>query len=168
MEATFSVCFLGPYKVSKIGYGLFSYALQPAKHPSTSFMGAILEEFLVMLYFLLQFFCQDRMLSDWLVPAHSTPFSSETCLTFYNAPPCTALCNTDQNCTSLYCSLLDSAVLNSTLLSNKKHLLSQNNISTSPATVTKVTTDWIPDISSCKYSKLEVWEYVACLILAEI
>ena len=58
MEATFSVCFLGPYKVSKIGYGLFSYALKPAKHPSTSFMGAILEEFLVMLYFLLQFFAR--------------------------------------------------------------------------------------------------------------
>ena len=47
MEATFSVWFLGPYKVSKIGYGLFSYALQPAKRTSVSFMGAILEEYLV-------------------------------------------------------------------------------------------------------------------------
>ena len=47
MEATFSVWFLGPYKVSKIGNGLFSYALQPAKPTSTSFMGAILEEYLV-------------------------------------------------------------------------------------------------------------------------
>ena len=37
-----------PYKVSKIGYGLFSYALQPAKRTSASFMGAILEEYLVM------------------------------------------------------------------------------------------------------------------------
>jgi hypothetical protein len=47
MEATFSGWFLGPYKVSKIGYGLFSYALQPAKHTSASFMGAILKEYLV-------------------------------------------------------------------------------------------------------------------------
>ena len=47
MEATFSGCFLGPYKVRKIGYCLFSYALQPDKHSSTSFMGAILEEYLV-------------------------------------------------------------------------------------------------------------------------
>ena len=47
MEATFSGWFLGPYKVSKIGYGLFSYALQPAKYTSASFMGAILEEYLV-------------------------------------------------------------------------------------------------------------------------
>ena len=39
--------FLGPYKVSKIGYGLFLYALQPAERTSTSFMGAILEEYLV-------------------------------------------------------------------------------------------------------------------------
>ena len=36
-----------PYKVSKIGYGGFSYALQPAKHINASFMGAILEEYLV-------------------------------------------------------------------------------------------------------------------------
>ena len=48
MEATFYGWFLGPYNVSKIGYGLFSYALQPAKHTSASFMGAILEEYLVM------------------------------------------------------------------------------------------------------------------------
>ena len=47
MEATFSGWFLGPYKVSKIGYGLFSYALQPAKRTSASFMGAILKEYLV-------------------------------------------------------------------------------------------------------------------------
>ena len=33
-----------PYKVSKIGYGLFSYALKPAKSNSASFMVAILEE----------------------------------------------------------------------------------------------------------------------------
>ena len=33
--------------VIKIGYGLFSYALQPAKRTSASFMGAILEEYLV-------------------------------------------------------------------------------------------------------------------------
>ena len=52
MEATFSVWFLGPYKVSKIGYGLFSYALQPAKRTSTSFMGAILKEYLVHILFL--------------------------------------------------------------------------------------------------------------------
>ena len=37
-----------PYKVSKFGSHLFSYALQPAKHTSTSFMCAILEECLVM------------------------------------------------------------------------------------------------------------------------
>ena len=43
MEATFSRWFLGPYKVSKIGYGL-----QPAERTSTSFMGAILEEYLVI------------------------------------------------------------------------------------------------------------------------
>ena len=43
----FSSWFLGPYKVSKIGYGLFLYALQSAKHTSASFMGAILEEYLV-------------------------------------------------------------------------------------------------------------------------
>ena len=36
-----------PYKVSKIGYGLFSYALQPAIRTIVSFMGAILEEYLV-------------------------------------------------------------------------------------------------------------------------
>ena len=35
------------YKVGKIGYGLFSYALQHAKRTSASFMGAILEEYLV-------------------------------------------------------------------------------------------------------------------------
>ena len=34
--------------VIKIGYGLFSYALQPAKRTSASFMGAILEEYLVI------------------------------------------------------------------------------------------------------------------------
>ena len=33
--------------VSKIMYGLFSYALQPAKCTSASFMGAILKEYLV-------------------------------------------------------------------------------------------------------------------------
>ena len=33
--------------LSKIGYGLFSYALRPAKRTSASFMGAILEEYLV-------------------------------------------------------------------------------------------------------------------------
>ena len=48
MEATFSGWFLGPYKVSKIGYGLFSYTLQPAKRTSASFMGAILKEYLVL------------------------------------------------------------------------------------------------------------------------
>ena len=47
MEVTFSSWFLGPYKVSKIGYGLFSYALQHAKITSASFMGAILKEYLV-------------------------------------------------------------------------------------------------------------------------
>ena len=47
MEAIFSSWFLGPYKVSKIWYGLFLYALQPAQHTSASFMGAILEEYLV-------------------------------------------------------------------------------------------------------------------------
>ena len=36
-----------PYKVSKIGHRLFSYALQPAKRTSTTFKGAILEEYLV-------------------------------------------------------------------------------------------------------------------------
>ena len=36
-----------PYKVSKIEYGLFSYALQPAKGTSSSFMGAILKEYFV-------------------------------------------------------------------------------------------------------------------------
>ena len=35
------------YKVSKIGYRLFSYALQPVKRTSTSFMGASLEDYLV-------------------------------------------------------------------------------------------------------------------------
>ena len=34
--------------VIKIGYGLFSYALQPAKRTSASFMGAILKEYLVI------------------------------------------------------------------------------------------------------------------------
>ena len=51
MEATFSSWFLGPYKVSKIVYGLFSYALQPAKRTIASFMGANLEEFLVSFNF---------------------------------------------------------------------------------------------------------------------
>ena len=46
----FSGWFLGPYNVSKIGYGLFLYALQPAKHTSASFMGAILEEYLVIFF----------------------------------------------------------------------------------------------------------------------
>ena len=50
MEANFSSWFLGPYKVSKIGYGLFLYALQPAKHTSSSFMGAILKEYLVIVH----------------------------------------------------------------------------------------------------------------------
>ena len=35
-----------PYKVSKIVYGLLSYALQPAKCTSASLMGAILKEYL--------------------------------------------------------------------------------------------------------------------------
>ena len=48
MEATFTSWFLGPYKVSKIVYGLFSYALQPAKCTIASFMGANLEEYLVL------------------------------------------------------------------------------------------------------------------------
>ena len=43
----FFVLLLEPYKVSKFGYGLFSYALQPAKCTITSFIGAILEEYLV-------------------------------------------------------------------------------------------------------------------------
>ena len=47
MEATFFSWFLGPYKVSKVGYGLFLYALKPAKRTSASFMGAVLEEYLV-------------------------------------------------------------------------------------------------------------------------
>ena len=47
MEATFSGWYLGPYKVSKIGYGLISYAMQPVKLISASLMGAILEEYLV-------------------------------------------------------------------------------------------------------------------------
>ena len=51
MEDTFSGWFLGPYKVSKIGYGLFSYALQPARRTSASFMGAILKEYLVSVTF---------------------------------------------------------------------------------------------------------------------
>ena len=37
-----------PYKVNKNGSGFFSYALQPAKRPRASFMGAILEEYLVV------------------------------------------------------------------------------------------------------------------------
>ena len=47
MEAMFSSWFLGPHKDSKIGYGLFLYALQPAKPTSASFMGAIVKEYLV-------------------------------------------------------------------------------------------------------------------------
>ena len=47
MEATFSSWFLGPYKVSKIGFGLFSYALQHAKHTIASFMDENLAEYLV-------------------------------------------------------------------------------------------------------------------------
>ena len=39
--------FLEYWPLSKIEYGLFSYALQPAKHTSASFMVAILEEYLV-------------------------------------------------------------------------------------------------------------------------
>ena len=35
------------YKDSKIGYGLFLHALQPAKRSSASFMGAILKEYVV-------------------------------------------------------------------------------------------------------------------------
>ena len=35
------------YTVNKIRYGLFSYALQPAKCTRASFMGAHLEEYLV-------------------------------------------------------------------------------------------------------------------------
>ena len=48
MEATFSGWFLGPYKVIKIGYGLFSYALKLAKLTSASFRGAFLKEYLVV------------------------------------------------------------------------------------------------------------------------
>ena len=48
METTFSSWFLELSKVSKNGYGLFLYALQPAKCTSSSFMGAILEEYLVI------------------------------------------------------------------------------------------------------------------------
>ena len=59
----FSGCFLGPYKVSKIGYGLFSYALQPAKRTSASFTGAILKEYLVkILYFSVLFINYDNFL----------------------------------------------------------------------------------------------------------
>jgi hypothetical protein len=54
MEATFSSWFLGPYKVSKIGYDLFLSALQPTKRTSSSFMGAVLEEYLVTV---VQYFC---------------------------------------------------------------------------------------------------------------
>ena len=43
----FSGWFHGPYKISKIGYGVFSYAVQPAKRTIASFKGAILEEYLV-------------------------------------------------------------------------------------------------------------------------
>ena len=49
MEATFSGWFLGPYKFTKIGYCLFSYALKLAKCISALFRGAILEEYLVSL-----------------------------------------------------------------------------------------------------------------------
>ena len=45
MEATFPAGFLD--MVSKVVYGLFLYALQPANRTSASFMGAILKEFLV-------------------------------------------------------------------------------------------------------------------------
>ena len=48
MEAIFSSSFLGPYKVSKVRYSLFLYALEPAERTSTSFMGAIREEYLVL------------------------------------------------------------------------------------------------------------------------
>ena len=50
MEATFVPAgFLEywPYKIRKIGYGLFSYVLQRAKRTSASFMGEFLEEYLV-------------------------------------------------------------------------------------------------------------------------
>ena len=49
----FSGWFHGPYKVSKVVYGLFLYALQPAKRTSASFMGAILKEYLVKQQFVL-------------------------------------------------------------------------------------------------------------------
>ena len=45
MKATFLAGFLD--QVSKVFYGLFLYALQPAKRTSATFMGAILEEYLV-------------------------------------------------------------------------------------------------------------------------
>ena len=51
----FSGWFLGPYKVSKVVYGWFLYALQPAKRTSASLMGAILEEYLVILLLFLKF-----------------------------------------------------------------------------------------------------------------
>ena len=44
--------FLRPYKVNKIGYNLISYGLQPAKRTSAPFMGAILKEYLVIIFFL--------------------------------------------------------------------------------------------------------------------
>ena len=54
MEATFSSYFRGPYNVSKIVYGLFSYDLQPAKPTIASFMDANLEEYLVLQTFYMQ------------------------------------------------------------------------------------------------------------------
>ena len=59
MEATFSGGFLGRYKVIKIGYGLFSYALQPAKRTSTSLMGAILKKYLVA-YVQPTYYCREE------------------------------------------------------------------------------------------------------------
>ena len=69
IEATFSSWFVGPYKVDEIGYGLFLYALQPAKRTSSSFIGAILEEYLVQAIFsLLQPITASFSLSQVLQP----------------------------------------------------------------------------------------------------
>ena len=83
--------------LSKIGYGLFSYALQPAKRTSASFMGAILKEYLVlypMVWFLLiyiQKFATYLSPSKHLKSSHACSLSSINSLLLYIqnfAPSC--------------------------------------------------------------------------------
>ena len=76
--------------VIKIGYGLFSYALKPAKRTSASFMGAILEEYLVLYPVpFIRFQCRDLRQKNWLIQPVTTsaqlPGTIAVCCTGHNS-----------------------------------------------------------------------------------